>query len=83
MLFDYFGEKCIEYDVEQAIKNGALIRYRSFLVPQKNMISGSQPGALKALMDFYGENKRMDKPILVKIKNGRCVLKDNFLQYYV
>lgn len=33
MLLDYFGEKCIEYDVEQAIKDGALTKYRYFPVP--------------------------------------------------
>ena len=33
LLFEYFGEKCIEYDVEQAIKDGALTRYRYDPVP--------------------------------------------------
>ena len=33
LLFEYFGEKCIEYDVEQAIKDGALTRYRYYPVP--------------------------------------------------
>lgn len=33
LLFDYFGEKCIEYDVKQAIDDGALTRYRYYPVP--------------------------------------------------
>lgn len=32
-LFDYFGKKCIVYDVEQAIEDGALTRYRYYPVP--------------------------------------------------
>lgn len=32
-LFDYFGEKCIIYDVNQAIKDGALTKYRYYPVP--------------------------------------------------
>lgn len=32
-LFDYFGNKCIEYDIEQAIKDGALTKYRYYPVP--------------------------------------------------
>lgn len=34
-------------------------------------------------MKYYEEHKKLDKPVLVKIKNGRYKLKDNFLQYYV
>ena len=37
----------------------------------------------KKLMKYYEEHKKLDKPVLVKIKNGRYKLKDNFLQYYV
>lgn len=33
LLFDYFGEKCIEYDVKQARDDGALTRYRYYPVP--------------------------------------------------
>ncbi len=32
-LFDYFGEKCIVYDVKQAIEDGALTKYRYYPVP--------------------------------------------------
>lgn len=32
-LVEYFGEKCIEYDVKQAIDDGALTRYRYFPIP--------------------------------------------------
>lgn len=41
------------------------------------------PGELDKLMKFYEEHKKMDKPILVKIRNGHYTLEDNFLQYYV
>ncbi|EHE98240.1 DEAD/DEAH box helicase family protein [Enterocloster citroniae] len=33
ILFDYFGSKCIVYDVDQAIKDGALTKYRYYPVP--------------------------------------------------
>ncbi len=40
------------------------------------------PDELDKLMKFYEEHKKMDKPILVKIRDGHYTLEDNFLQYY-
>lgn len=32
-LYDFFGEKCIEYTLEQAIKEGMLTKYRYYPIP--------------------------------------------------
>lgn len=32
-LFDYFGKECIVYDLERAIKEGALCRYKYYPIP--------------------------------------------------
>lgn len=41
------------------------------------------PDELDELMKFYEKYKKMDKPILVKIRDGHYTLEDNFLQYYI
>ncbi|RHR02165.1 hypothetical protein DWX64_12725 [Clostridium sp. AF20-17LB] len=59
------------------------IRLKEIVVTENYKQWKPDPYELEKLMKYYEEHKKLDKPVLVKIKNGRYKLKDNFLQYYV
>ena len=59
------------------------IRFKEIVFTENYKQWKPDPYELEKLMKYYEEHKKLDKPVLVKIKNGRYKLKDNFLQYYV
>jgi len=66
-----------------SLANDFSIRFKEIVVTENYKQWKPDPYELEKLMKYYEEHKKLDKPVLVKIKNGRYKLKDNFLQYYV
>ncbi|MDE7308448.1 MAG: DEAD/DEAH box helicase family protein [Lachnospiraceae bacterium] len=60
-LFDYFGEKCIEYSLKEAIENDMLVRY--FYHPIVVNFEGNE------LADYLELSKKIVKAIMIE-KNG-------------
>lgn len=46
-----------------------------------NMIPSEKD--IQAMMDYYNQHRKIDKPIIVEVRDGKYYLKDNYLQYYI
>ena len=62
-LFDYFGDKCIEYTLKEAINNDKLVRYYYHPV-----LVSFQPDEL---IDYIDISKKIASAIMAGKKNGR------------
>lgn len=67
-LYDYFGDKCIEYTLERAIKDGKLTKYKYYPI----IVSLSE-----AEREVYEEYSRQISKCLMKGKNGKIKLSEN------
>lgn len=38
---------------------------------------------IQTMMEYYNQHRKIDKPIIVEVKDGKYYLKDNYLQYYI
>lgn len=67
-LYDYFGDKCIEYTLERAIEEGKLTKYKYYPI----IVSLSE-----AEREVYEEYSRQISKCLMKGKNGKIKLSEN------
>lgn len=79
-LYDFFGEKCIEYTLEQAIKEGMLTKYKYYPIPvyltddeleEYNRISAEIQKNL--MFDKKGKTKLNERGKQLAIKRARIV----------
>lgn len=66
-LYDYFGEKCIEYTLDRAIEEGKLTKYKYYPI----IVSLSDTER-----ELYADYSRQMAKCLKKGKNGKLVLND-------
>lgn len=66
-LYDYFGEKCIEYTLDRAIEENKLTKYKYYPI----IVSLSETER-----EAYGELSRQISKCLIKGKNGKIKLNE-------
>lgn len=66
-LYDYFGEKCIEYTLDRAIEENKLTKYKYYPI----IVSLSETEK-----EAYGELSRQISKCLIKGKNGKIKLNE-------
>ena len=59
------------------------IKIKQIQLPNDYYEWKSDPDELKRVMEYYATNKKLDKPIVVEIKDGSYYLCGNYMQYYV
>lgn len=59
------------------------IRLKDIYLPKEYDSWEPDPKELKRVIKYYEENRKMNKPIVVELRNERYYLKDNYIQYYV
>lgn len=76
-LFRRQEEKCVNFSGIETI------RMKKIKLPEEYSKWKPKQEDVNSLLTYYEEHHKMDKPIVVEIRNDKYYLKDNYLQYYV